>query len=381
MRAQNADHRMAPVQYHTGKFPPAELDWKQLIPLIGPASAALARYDGTLAAVPNPNVLLAPLATQEAVLSSKIEGTITTIAEVLQFEAEGREAGKSPEKVADIQEVLNYRRAMRHAVDQLKDLPLCQRVIKEAHRVLLAGVRGQDRKPGEYRRGPAWIGPAGCPVEQAKFVAISWEELPDGMSAWEKYIHADAPDRLAQLAVLHVEFEALHPFMDGNGRMGRMFVPLFLFKAGLLSRPTFYISAFFERHRDEYYERLRAVSRDGAWTEWVGFFLKAIQSQAEENQAKAQAILKLYETKKTWMTESTRSLYAIHALDFLFRRPVFETSDFTGQKGIPKPTAHRILGLLRKHGMFRVLRESRGQRPGVLAFRELLNIVEERDAF
>lgn len=178
-----------------------------------------------------------------------------------------------------------------------------------------------------------------------------------------------------------MEFEALHPFMDGNGRIGRMFVPLFLFKAGLLSRPTLYISAFFERNRDEYYERLRAVSRDGAWTEWARFFLKAIQTQAEENQAKAQAILKLYETKKAWMTESTRSLYAIHALDFLFRRPVFETSEFTSQKSIPAPTAHRILGLLRKHGVFKVLRESRGRRPGVLAFRALLNIVEGRDAF
>ena len=201
------------------------------------------------------------------------------------------------------------------------------------------------------------------------------------MSAWEKYIHTDAPDRLVQLAILHVEFEALHPFMDGNGRIGRIFVPLFFFKNRLLSRPTFYISAFFERNRDEYYERLRAVSRDGAWIEWAGFFLKAIQTQAEENQAKAQAILKLYETKKAWITDSTRSLYGIHALDFLFHRPVFETAEFTGQPGIPTPTAHRILGLLRKHGLFRVIRESRGRRPGVLAFRELLNIVEGHDAF
>jgi Fic family protein len=370
-----------PIQYHYGKFPPAELDWKQLIPLIGPASAALARYDGTLNAVPNPNVLLSPLATQEAVLSSKIEGTVTTIAEVLRFEAEGKETDKTPEKVADIKEVLNYRRAMHHAVGQLKELPLCQRVIKDAHRVLLEGVRGKDKKPGEYRHGPNWIGPAGCKIEQARFVPISWDQLAAGMTAWEKYIHADAPDRLVQLSILHVEFEALHPFMDGNGRMGRMFVPLFLFKAGLLSRPTFYISAFFERNRDEYYERLRAVSRDGAWTEWAGFFLRAIQSQAEENQAKAQAILKLYETKKEWITESTRSLYAIHALDFLFRRPVFETSEFTAQRSIPKPTAHRILRLLRDKAVFKVLREPSGRRPGVMAFRELLNIVEGRAAF
>lgn len=371
-----------PVQYHYGQFPPeGKLDWNRIIPLIGPASAALARYDGTLNAVPNPNVLLSPLATQEAVLSSKIEGTVTTITEVLKFEAEGTDAEKSPEKAADIQEVINYRKAMRNAVESLKDLPLCQRVIKEAHVILLDGVRGKNKAPGEYRRGPNWIGPAGCKVEEARFVPISAEKLSDGMSAWEKFIHSDTPDRLVQLAFLHAEFEALHPFLDGNGRMGRMFVPLFLFKTELLSRPTFYISAFFEKKREEYYERLLAVSRDGAWTEWTIFFLNALQAQAENNQRKAQEILRLYEAKKLWITECTRSLFAIQALDYLFRRPVFETSEFTAQEKIPTPSAHRILKLLRDKGIFKVLRESSGRRPGVLAFRELLNIVEGYNAF
>lgn len=369
-----------PVQYHYGKFPPQEIDWKHLIPFLGPTNAALARYDGTLNAVLNPNVLLSPLTTQEAVLSSKIEGTVTTITEVLKFEAEGP-AERSPEKVADIKEVLNYRKAMRHAVDQLKDLPLCQRVIRDAHRLLLEGVRGKNKAPGEYRRIPNWIGPAGCKMEEARFVPISAEKLPGGMSDWEKFIHAEPLDRLAQLAFLHAEFEALHPFMDGNGRIGRMFVPLFLFKTGLLSRPTFYISAFFERNREEYYERLLAVSRDGAWTQWCVFFLKALQSQAEDNQTKAQAILSLYQNRKNWIAELTRSQYGIHALDFLFRRPVFESSDFTGQKSIPTPTAERILRLLRHKGMFKVLRESSGRRSAILAFRELLNIVEGREAF
>jgi Fic family protein len=369
-----------PVQYHYGKFPPQEIDWKQLIPLLGPTSAALARYDGTLNAVLNPNVLLSPLTTQEAVLSSKIEGTVTTITEVLKFEAEGP-GERPPEKVADIKEVLNYRKAMRHAVDQLRELPLCQRVIKDAHRLLLEGVRGREKAPGEYRRIPNWIGPAGCEMEDARFVPISADKLPDGMSDWEKFIHTESPDRLVQLAFLHAEFEALHPFMDGNGRMGRMFVPLFLFKTGLLSRPTFYISAFFEKNREEYYERLLAVSRDGAWPSWCVFFLKALQSQAEDNQAKAQAILDLYQNRKAWIAELTRSQYGIHALDFLFRRPVFDSSEFTGQKGIPTPTAHRILKLLKDEGLFRALRKSSGRQSAVFAFRELLNIVEGRDVF
>jgi Fic family protein len=372
---------MGAVQYHYGKFPPEKLEWDKLIPLIGPASAALARYDGILNAVPNPNVLLSPLATQEAVLSSKIEGTVTTFTEVLQYEAEGAKSEKSPDEVADIKEVLNYRLAMRSAVQELKKLPLSQRVIKDAHRILLRGVRGENQAPGDYRKGPNWIGPPGCKIEEARFVPISADKLNDGMSAWEKFIHAEAPDRLVQLAVLHAEFEALHPFLDGNGRIGRMFVPLFLFNAGLLGRPTFYMSEFFERNRDEYYERLLAVSRDTSWTAWVAFFLTGLKAQAEENQAKARAILELYEGKKDWIADLTRSQYAMRTLDYLFRRPIFKSSDFTSQKGVPGPTAHRILKLLRDKGMFKVMREASGRRPAIYAFRELLNIVEGYDAF
>lgn len=226
-----------PVQYHYGKFPPTNLDWTQLIPLIGPASAALARYDGTLAAIPNASVLLSPLTTQEAVLSSRIEGTQATMGEVLEFEAEGESKKISQDKKADIDEVLNYRRAMWHAVDLLIELPLCQRVIKEAHSVLLTGVRGHGKAPGEYRKIPNWIGPPGCTVGEAKFVPISTEHLQEAMSKWEKYIHEKTPDYLVQLAIIHAEFEALHPFLDGNGKLGRMCVPLFMHKFELIHAP------------------------------------------------------------------------------------------------------------------------------------------------
>lgn len=193
-----------PVRYHTGRFPPASLDWGQLIPLLGPAAAAVARYDGMLAAVPNPAVLLSPLTTQEAVLSSRIEGTQATMGEVFEFEAS--EEAASPERREDIREILNYRAAMREGERLLADLPLSQRVIREMHKVLLAGgVRGQNRAPGEYRRIPNWIGPPGCSIEQARFVPIDADKLPAAMSAWERYAHSDAPDRLVQLAILHAE--------------------------------------------------------------------------------------------------------------------------------------------------------------------------------
>jgi Fic family protein len=370
-----------PVHYTEGQFPPAELDWSKLIPLLGPASAAVARYDGTLSAIPNAAVLLSPLTTQEAVLSSRIEGTQATMGEVLEFEAEGGAPDLSEARRNDIHEVLNYRAAMRIAEKMLATVPLSQRVVREAHKVLLDGVRGQGKSPGEYRRIPNWIGPAGCTVEQARFVPIGADKLPNAMSAWERYLHSDAPDRLVQLALMHAEFEALHPFLDGNGRLGRMLVPLFLWQNGVIQRPMFYLSAFLEANRDEYYERLLAVSRDGDWTGWCRFFLQAIQAQAEENQRKAAAILTLYERMKREVADLTRSQYAIHALDWISERPIFKSSDFVASSGIPAPTAKRILSVLREAAVVKVLVEASGNRAATLCFPALLNIAEGREAF
>jgi len=367
---------MAPVRYHEGRFPPPPLDWPALIPLLGPAAAAVARYDGMLAAVPNPGVLLSPLTTQEAVLSSRIEGTQATMGEVLEFEA-GKEAA-SPERREDIQEVLNYRAAMREAERLLATLPISQRVVREAHKVLLTGVRGQNKSPGEYRRIPNWIGPPGCVIETARFVPIGADKLPDAMSAWERYAHDEAPDRLVQLAILHAEFEALHPFLDGNGRLGRMLVPLFLWQNRLIRQPMFYISAYFEARRDAYYDGLLAVSRDDDWTGWCRFFLEAIRSQAEDNLTKAQGILALYDEMKRRVPEMTRSQYAIRALDWIFERPIFRTSDFVASAGIPTPTARRFLGVLQKGEVLLVLAPGSGRRAAVLVFPALLNIAEGR---
>lgn len=370
---------MAPICYHESRFPPQALDWPRLIPLIGPAAAAVARYDGMLAAVPNPTILLAPLITHEAVLSSRIEGTQATMGEVLEFEAGQEEV--SPERREDIHEVLNYRAAMHEAERLLAELPLSQRVIRKIHRVLLNGVRGQNRAPGEYRRVPNWIGPAGCTIKEARFVPISPDKLPEAMGAWERYLHGDAPDRLVQLAILHAEFESLHPFLDGNGRLGRMLVPLFLWQKSLIHRPMFYISAWLEAHRDEYYDRLLAVSRDNDWTGWCGFFLEAVRIQAEENLHRTQAILQLYDDLKLRLPEMTGSKYAVHALEWLFARPIFKASDFVQGAGIPAPTARRFLGVLRENDIVDDLREASGRRAAVLAFPALLAITDGREGF
>ena len=218
-------------------------------------------------------------------------------------------------------------------------------------------------------------------MEKATYVPISGDKLPSAMGRWESFIHADAPDKLVQLALLHAEFEALHPFLDGNGRLGRMFVPLFLFSIKVLQSPMFYISAYLEARRDEYYERLLSVSRDGDWTGWCVFFLTALIEQAKENHNKATAILNLYETEKNRVIELTRSQYAIRALDFLFKRPIFTAPAFILETSIPNTTAKRILSILQNNQLLKELRSAEGRKPAMLAFNALINIAEGREVF
>ena len=368
---------MPPVHYQLGTFPPDNrLDWAELVPLIGPTTAAVARYDGLLEAVPNPDVLLAPLGTQEAVLSSRIEGTQATAREVLEYQA-GQEPS-SPERRDDVVEVMNHRFAMREAQALLRDLPLCLKVIRRAHRVLLRGARGKGRDPGKFRRLPNWIGPPNCTIEEARFVPIDAGKLTDGLDRWEKYLHEETRDRLVQLAVLHAEFEALHPFLDGNGRLGRMLVPLYLSEKSLIKRPMFYISAFLEANRDAYYERLLAVSRDDDWTGWCCFFLQAVRAQAEDNITKAREILNLYDRMKHHIADLTHSQYAIVSLDFIFELPVFRSTDFIAQEKVPAPAARRILNALRDDGVLRTGRAASGRRPAIFVFDELLDVAEGR---
>ena len=369
------------VEYHYGKFPPEGIEWSDLVPLLGPASAAVAHYDGLLSAIPNANILLSPLTTQEAVLSSRIEGTVATMGEVLEYEAQGSPGRPDDPKIADINEIINYRRAIFDATDTLKSLPLSGRLICNAHKILLGGVRGKNKAPGQYRKVPNWIGPPGCDVSNARYVSVSVDKLQDSMSAWEKFIHSRQPDVLVQLALAHAEFEAIHPFLDGNGRLGRMLVPMFLYERKVLAKPTFYLSAYLEANRDEYYERLLAVSRDGDWTGWCRFFLKAIIEQARDNADKVRQILALYENKKPWVIKITGSQHAIQALDYLFNRPLFRTTDFAIDTEIPDGTAKRILKILREQGLLKTLRESSGSKPALLAFAELLNIAEGYPAF
>jgi Fic family protein len=366
------------VRYHLNGFPPEKIDWERLVPLIGRANAALARYDGLVAAIPNASVLLSPLTTQEAVLSSKIEGTNVTMGEVLEIEA-GADADIDQPKRDDAEEIRNYRISLNFAARALEERPLSQHLLRDAHALLMQGVRGRDKNPGAFRDEQNWIGPQGCTIDQASFVPIPQEQLLAGLDRWSEYVQDwTQPDPLVQLAIVHVEFEALHPFKDGNGRLGRMVIPLFLHERRILSGPNFYISGYLEANREQYVEAMRAVSRDGAWTGWCAFFLEGLIEQASENQAKAQAIIELNARMLPQAVELTHSQFSGLAVEFIFSRPVFSTTHFVDGAGIPRETALRILRTLREADVLQTIREGAGRRAAILAFPELLNIAEGR---
>lgn len=309
---------------------------------------------------------------REAVLSSRIEGTQTSLTELLEFEADPYEGDERQARLADVLEVRNYRLALDHATDLLDELPLCNRLVRQAHRVLMQGVRGRDKEPGNFRRTPNWIGPPGSEIEQATYLPCETKDLDSALTRWEQFLHEDYQDALVQLALVHAEFEAIHPFLDGNGRVGRMILPLFMFGKGLINRPHLYLSEYLESNRDEYYERLLAVSRDGDWTSWCAFFVHAVGEQATRDRDRAQATLDLYDELKDAMPEMTRSQYGVRALDWAFARPIFLATDFLRGSDIPNGSARRVLYALRDGGVLSEIRAPRGRRSAVYAFPRLL---------
>jgi len=354
-------------------LPLKDLDWSRFLHLIGAANRELARFDGLLQSLPNPSLLLSPLTTQEAVLSSRIEGTQATLEDVLKYEADQLQKTSRKE---DIKEVINYRKALHFAVAELNRRPLSLNLIKKTHSILLSDARGKNRMIGQFRKTQNWIGASGSPIEKARYVPPAPNEVTNALDDFEKYIHYDEKDRLVQLAIIHAQFEIIHPFLDGNGRIGRILIPLFLFEKQILSSPMFYISAYFETNRDEYYDRLHAITAAKEWEDWIWFFLQAVQKQAIQNNAKAKMILNLYNNMKQKIVEITHSQFAIQTLDCLFDTPVFRPSLFQKKSEIPKATANRILNQLKEAHIISVLEEAKGRRAAVYFFDKLVGIVE-----
>ncbi|HWW05711.1 Fic family protein [Collimonas sp.] len=360
-------------------LPVLDLNWQKLMPLMSRANAALGRYDGLLRSLPNAAVLLSPITTNEAVLSSRIEGTQATLEEVLQQDGGVEPA---PERQADMEEVRNYRNALFAAEEALEHRPLSLSIIKEIHQSLMQGVRGQDKTPGQFRVDQNWIGRPGCAMDEARFVPPNPMVLPQALEAWAAYISSTDDDPVLQIAVVHAQFEILHPFKDGNGRIGRMLIPLLLFQRGLLSRPMFYLSEYLESHREEYYDRLLLVTEQGDWQGWVEFFTEGVISQADTNLAKAQKMLALYNKLKPQFIEATRSQFAVPALDAFFRKPIINSTDFAKRAGIANRfTSNAILKTLTDLDLIQVFRAGAGRNPHIYMVSDLLNIAEGRDIF
>jgi cell filamentation protein, protein adenylyltransferase len=361
-------------------LPRKDLDWRLLVPEIGRATRALAHYDGILHGVPDAGLLLSPLTTQEAVLSSKIEGTQATLSDVLRFEA--GEPARSGKRGEDIREILNYRQALRAAERELNRNRFSLGMLQRMHARLLDSVRGRDKSPGEFRRTRVWIGAPGTPIEAARFIPPLPARLPRLLANLERYWRGEELDPLVQLALIHAQFEIIHPFRDGNGRIGRILVPLFLYEKKLLSRPMFYLSQYFDQHRSEYIARLRALNGGASWNDWAVLFLRAVAAQAQANADKARRILALYERLKAQTIALTRSRYAVPLLDRLFAQPVFASSDLFRDPQLPtKPVVTQLLQRLVHAGVLKQLREARGRRAQVLALAELVNLCEGKKVF
>ena len=364
------------VPYHTGRFPPRDLDIGRLVAGLVSATEALARYDQMLRGMHNSEIFLAPLRGQEAVVSSRMEGTISTMDEILEIEAEfgADEEGASAEYRSDAIETVLYRRALTAAQSRMEEgHPLSEALIRSLHQHMLSFGRGARKSPGQYKRAQNYVVDGGS--RRVSFVPISPEQLSTGTEALFGLIHDEDLPLLLRTALAHAEFEALHPFEDGNGRVGRILITLMLWNGGAISAPHYYISRYFEDHKDEYLDRLRAISSHGAWEAWCEFFSTAVREQAIANLEAASGIRELYEEMKLRFADLLGSRYSVAALDYLFTNPVFRNSNFTRSAGIPAPTARRFSRLLLEQGLLEVVREAAGRRSAIYRFEPLMERV------
>lgn len=364
------------VCYHYDKFPPTGLDYSKFITSIINATAALSRYDQMLKNMHNSEILLAPLRNQEAVISSRMEGTVSTMDEILKYEAdyEDNDTAERLNVRSEVIETILYQRALRGAQKALGDgYPLSQSLIKRVHQTLLSFGRGAAKSPGEFKTEQNYLADRG--KKEILFVPISPEKLQDGLDVLFQYMENSKDPDLIKAALTHIEFEALHPFKDGNGRIGRMLITLMLWRSGTITAPHFYISGYFEENKDLYIDTMRRVSEEGCWEEWCKFFLEAVEHQAIRNLEVAENIKSLYEEMKLIFSEVLSSKWSLVALDFVFTYPVFRNNKFTSVSGIPPATAARFTRALLDNDIIKILEESSGRRPALYSFEPLLKLV------
>ena len=335
-----------------GPFPPTDvvIDDQLLIEL-GRADRALARLDGAASVLPSVDRFIAMYVFQEATSSSQVEGTQATLVEALEIQAESEILA---ERRDDAQEILNYVDAMRHGLEQLSDLPISLRLIKDIHRVLMENVRGgqSSRTPGEIRKTQNWIG--GSSPENARFVPPPVDEMWTSLDEWEKSIHDEnlVLPPLIHIGLLHAQFETIHPFLDGNGRVGRLLITFLLTERGILARPLLYLSIFFKKNRSEYYARLQATRDEGDWEGWLRFLVAGVDEVARAATESVQSILSLRERDRAALADlGGRSGNALRLHDYLFSMPVVNSKRVQQLLDVSQPTADSLIARLEKIGL------------------------------
>ena len=329
--------------------PPITLDG-QLHALLSRADQAVGRLDGVIQTVPNPDFFVYMYVRREAVLSSQIEGTQSTLEDLLAVELEPRPAWRHLPH--DVDEVVRYVHAMNYGLNRLGDLPLSLRLITEIHRELLAGDRGVHRLPGEFRRSQNWIGPENASLaEAATFVPPPVHEMKQALDNFERFLHQDELPALVHAGLAHAQFETIHPFLDGNGRVGRLLITFLLVYHGVLHRPLLYLSVYLKRHRAEYYDRLMAIRNSGDWESWLRFFLTGVAQTAEEGTATARAILELREDHRHRIQEQTAGVNGLRLLDLLFERPLVHVNLVKDRLAISFVTANKLVEQLERLGV------------------------------
>lgn len=339
----------------------------EMLKLLSDADRKLGRLDGITQILPNPELFVAMYVQKEAVLSSQIEGTQASLTDVL-------EATGSSEQDADICEVVNYVNAMQYGLARLKDFPLCLRLIREIHCKLLEKGRGSNRNPGEFRSTQNWIGPAGCTLSTASYVPPTVPDMQAALANLEDFLHEqdDIPS-LIKIALIHAQFETIHPFLDGNGRVGRLLITFWLCSEKILTEPLLYLSYYFKANRVEYYDRLMQVRKNGDWEGWIKFFLRGISIVSDEATESAKKILTLKEKYTALLSERNNSNFT-KLFDKLFESPILSKNKVTSLLDISYPTANNIVEEFLKLGILRDLTPSQ-QRNKVYSFDEYLNIL------
>ena len=354
---------------------PPELDYISLLPALTQAHEAVARYDEAVSRLLNPLIVRHAFETQEAVRSSSIEGIQATLTDVLELDA-GRAHEELSREGKDYQEIANYRRAISRGQELLASRPLAEVVIKELHRTVLDSARGMHRSPGEFRRHQVHIGPPGVLIDDARYVPPAPVAIPSLFSGLVTYMQDDTqPDRLVQTALAHYQFEAIHPFADGNGRVGRIIIPLYLYEKGLTSYPNLYLSEFLEQHRQDYYRALNGVSRAQDWQTWIRFFLQAVLVQSTTAKHRVDSIDGLYKELHGQLPRFNTK-YGAPFLGALFVTPIFTRASIAQQAQIPhKQTVATLIDRFVAAGQVRDLTPQR-LRDKTYTFQPLLDIID-----